>query len=466
MDVRDRPTERRAVRVARAGVAAGLALCIAGMLALAALQYAMPPTFAGPLGLNVPSVGHYQRTLLGGLDPVLRDRAFAVAFRILLGSAWLGYAVAVGLGLAVGAPPARLTLALSAAAAFLLAVWCPPSLSTDVYAYDAYARLKVYYDKNPYVTNPSALKAWGDPTALFVGYLEIPCVYGPIWMLTSMVGAAAARYASLWWHVALLKLLEAAALLAAALAGRELAERLRPGRGRLAAMAIGLNPLLLLEGPCNGHNDLLMMALMLWAAALHGRGRRAVGDLVLGLAIGIKFVPVAVVPWLALERGRGLRLGGRLREAALVGLLTLAPVALAYVPFWQGRATFTAQGQRAAWGQLDASYERAQHWLVARGLDGPRAAFAVRLIAQWPVLALYAGLTCMVAFGKSAGLWLDAWAFIALGLFIRSLGVQFPWYLTWPICTSLARWDPPRRALLAAACTGYAAITTTFDYCI
>lgn len=465
MDFRGWLAERRELRAGRLVVAAGATACAVFMLGFAALQYTMPATFSGGLGLNIPSVGHYQRTLLGGFDPALNDRTFINGFRILLGCAWGLYALALGLGLKVGAPPFGSIMALGGVTAFLLAVWCPPSLSTDVYAYVAYARLPTYYGKNPYVTAPSAMKAWGDPTAPFVGYLHIPCVYGPTWVLLSMAGAAATRDASLWWQVMLMKLLEAVALLAAAVAGRELAERFRPGRGRLAAMAIALNPLLMLEGPCNGHNDVLMMALMLWAAVLHGRGRRVVGDLVLSLAIGVKFVPAAVVPWLALERGRGLGLAGKLRETALAVLFTLSPVVLAYVPLWQGRATFTAQGQRAAWGGRDISYDRVEHWLLDRGFDQARAASLVQLLAQWPVVAVYAGLTLMVARGSSFGLWFDAWALLSLGLIAWSVGVRFPWYLSWPVCTTLTRWDPPRRAVFATLCLSYAAFTTTFDYC-
>jgi hypothetical protein len=464
MDIRGWLVERRELRLARWGVVIAATLCAACMLAFGALQYAMPPTFSSPLGLNLPSVSHYQHTLLGGVDPAVSEQTFVNAFHILLGSAWVCYAIALGLGLTVGAPPFRYTLALVGATAFLLAVWCPPSLSTDVYAYNAHARVKVNYDKNPYVTTPYELNEKGDPTTRFVGYLQIPCVYGPIWLLLSMAGTAATRHTSLWWQITLLKLLEAAALMAAAIAGRELGERFRPGRGRLSAMAIGLNPLLLLEGPCNGHNDLLMMALMLWAAVLYGRGLRRVGDLLLGLAIGIKFVPVVVLPWLALERGRGLSLVGRLRETMLIGVLTLTPVVLAYIPFWQGSATFTAQSQRASWGTIDPSYDQVQHWLINRGFDEARTARFVRLIVQWPVILAYAGLAYMVARGKSTGLWLDAWALFSLALIARSVGVRFPWYLAWPICTVLTRWDPPPRLVLAALCLGYAAITTLFDY--
>src|SRR5204863_5851009 len=90
-----------------------------------------------------------------------------------------------------------------------------------------------------------------------------PSGYGPVWTLISMALWGCLGWASAFWQLFGIKLLAATALLAAALAGRAIAERLEPGRGNLALLAIGLNPLFVLEGPGNGHNDLLMFALFM-----------------------------------------------------------------------------------------------------------------------------------------------------------------------------------------------------------
>jgi hypothetical protein len=204
---------------ARSLAVLGCVLCVASILGLAALQYFMP-RYESPMGLNFGGAVHFREVVLGGPHRPLSYATFEGRFRVLWYAAWAGYALAVGAGLAGGRLGDRAVMTLVVGLGLVLAFFCPPSLSTDSYAYVAYGRMRVIYNANPYASGPNALVDRHDPTAPFVGYLILPSVYGPVWTELSILVVAALRRWDLWWHVVAIKLIAAAALAGAALAGR------------------------------------------------------------------------------------------------------------------------------------------------------------------------------------------------------------------------------------------------------
>jgi hypothetical protein len=445
--------------------AGGSIACALALLAFGALQYLMPPSFPPPRwGHNSAGAEHYRRALsLGSLQPV-GDAAFRAWFRALLITAWAGYAAALFGGLLGGAPRASRCLPLIAALAFATAVGCPASLSYDCYAYVAFARMPVVYGLNPYFCTPKDLVPLGDPTGPIVGTCEMPSVYGPVWTILSAGLIAGLQHASLWWQVAGVKLVAAASLVLGAVAGSAVAGYYCPGRGPLALLAIGLNPLLVIEGPINGHNDLLMMALLLGGAVLWIRGWPAAGDLVLGLSVGIKFLPIVVLPWVLRERPRR---GGvaDIRLAVLACVLALGPTALAYVPFWRGAATFSVQAQRIQWGAPGRDLEAlgaVGRWLSSAGLPAPAGRIVGLVIGQWPLIDAYVVLSLWVLWRRVPGRWLDAWVMLTFGFVFWTMAVRYPWYLSWSLMACLTRWD--RLGMCISASWLVAAFSMSLDY--
>ncbi len=455
---------------ARAGVgradrlaSAGMTLCLASLIGFAALQYKLPRDLPSRWGENYAGARHFQQGLLGRVARPLPIPTFVVLFRTLLGGAWAGYAIALGSGLAGGVPRRASKLSAVGAVGIAMALWCPPSLSEDAYSYVAYGRMKADYSINPYAASPRSLAAFGDETAR-ISRSGLASVYGPVWTQVCVVEAAALRWAGLWGQVVGIKLLGAAALILAAAAGRAVAEHHFPGRGHLALMAIGFNPLLVIEGPGNGHCDLLMMALVLSAEALRLRGCPARGDLALGLAIGIKFLPAALLPWLLLERCRGRAPGDALRASAAALVLALAPTVLAFAPLRRDAAIVSAIERRSLWGTNldDAGLERmSQHFGVDR-LPAPASRLAMLVILQWPVVDLYLLLTVWLRSGLDRSRWLSAWTLLAVGLVTWTMTARYPWYMAWPLVVSLTRWDPLGIAL-STACLIYS-MMTMFNY--
>lgn len=431
---------------------AGVFLCVVSIVGFGGLQHLMPDDASSRWGLHPDSVTDLQKNWFGTSLPRVSAGTYFFWQRLLLVATWIGYAMLVIAGLRGGRVHPRWILILIVILALLLGLFCPPTLSTDTYAYAGFARMRVLYGLNPYLNTPSALRERDDPTGQVIHW-EIPCVWGPVWLLSSIQLIEFMRATALWWQVMAFKLVESAALVGAALAGRALTRIHDPERADLTLAAIGLNPLFLIEGPINGHNDLLMAALILTSAVLFQKQRDYSGALVMGLATGIKLISVVLIPWLMLASGR--RAGGAkgLARALLVAGLVLAPTIVGYLPLWEGTATFTAQRARL---HMDGPSEETDSLLLRGGRF---------LIGQGPIIAIYLGLSLwLFRRGKENG-WPFAWAVLALALIFLIMVIPYPWYFFWPLSIALTRWDR-WHLLLSTVCCGIGLVVWLMGYTV
>ena len=439
-------TDTRREAVLRTCAVIGVVITCTAILGLGALQYAMPEKLRCCWGFNWRGAEHFRQVMFGGHLPTLSPVVFVAWFRIFLIASWLGYAVAVVAAIRGGILKPKAILGVVVPLAVLLAVFCPASLSCDAYGYIAYARMQVVYGLNPYADTPRILLAHADPTVKFLVW-DIPTPYGPVWTVFSIMVVWLLRSVGLWWQLVAMKLVAAGGLIATALAGRIIADRLSPGKGNLTLLAIGLNPLFLIEGPGSGHNDLAMMALALIGAALVLNKRYILGDLLIGCSVGVKYVTAPILPWLIVERLRGKRP----REIALLALLAivivLGPTILCFAPFWQGADTFAGLGSR--WSQPQTPADR-DHSSATLGV-GPTepgtvkrfSGFSSAIARQWPLMIVFLILSLWVYLRGSEGSWLTAWALLSWCVIVWATGVRFPWYLVWPWAAALTRWDRP-----------------------
>ncbi len=74
---------------------------------------------------------------------------------------------------------------MTIAALHALVLLAPPLLSTDVFSYQAYARMGELYGINPYLHGPHAIAL--DPVYPFIGakWVTMPTAYGPVFTLLS-----------------------------------------------------------------------------------------------------------------------------------------------------------------------------------------------------------------------------------------------------------------------------------------
>jgi alpha-1,6-mannosyltransferase len=335
---------------------------------------------------------------------------------------WVAYAVVIVTSSRVR-PVLAISVVVALHAVFLLA---PPLLSTDIFSYLDYARLGAVHGLNPYTHTPSAVRQ--DPVFGLVGpkWDHTTTAYGPLFTLLSYPLAHLSLPNAVWAlkGIAALASLGCVGLVwrCARLLGRD---PLRP------ALLVGLNPLLLVYAVAGGHNDLLMMALMVGGVAL-ALGRERAAGAALVAAATVKASAAVVLPFMLA--------GSRRPRPVLIG----AAVALAVATLVSGLA-FDWQ----AWRFL--AVVRHQQQLVGSqsfplqvgrlfGLEQP---IAVTPIAQ-VALALTA-VALLVTVRRGAD-WVAASGWMLLAIVVAT-SFLLPWYTVWAL--PLAAISADRRLLAA-----------------
>jgi hypothetical protein len=295
---------------------------------------------------------------------------------------------------------------------FLLA---PPLLSHDVFSYIAYARLGVANHLNPYTHTPLDIPA--DPGFTHAGSIDAVSAYGPLFTLLTYPLSPLGVPAAFW----ILKVVAAVSSLGVVALVWRIALRLRRDP-LLPALAVGLNPLVLVHVVGGAHNEALtvlvtMAGVLLWVGA-----RETAGVVVATLAAGVKASAGLVVPFLVLRRP------ARLITAALATIAALAVLGLAVFGTHALDAFSLISSNQDRTSRYSIPYKTAQ--LLAALLpgnrldysDAVRAAFAIAFAAVfvWLLWRTWRGLTEP----------LDAIGWATFAVLIASAWLV-PWYILW-----------------------------------
>ena len=408
------PTRIRS-RVAEAswlGPAAGIALLLLAELTIVALAAARPSILSPPR--NIPFESWRGGPLQGLLSGVHGGRTeLKVYLLILVPAMGAGYAVALS-----GARrlPGRWIVA-GVVAAHAIVLLAPPLLLTDVYNYINYAKLGVVHHLNPYVHPPRA--APHDSIYPYATWHHQATPYGPIFTLATYPLARLGLPTGLW----ILKVGTALASLGCVGLLAACARRLDRPVGT-CAVALGLNPLLLIYGVGGVHNDYFMMVLLLagllWL--LQGRALAGGGAAVASIAVKLSAAPMALF----------VLLSGRPRRRVVVGavggaVLLLALFAIVFgtrAPGLTDQANtitnFSVPDDLAALLGLRATSRCAGHFY-------PCLNTTVSLIVTVAFAAAMLALGWR-AFRGADPLACAGWAGVAL---ILTLASVMPWYVLW-----------------------------------
>jgi len=288
---------------------------------------------------------------------LIADRAGGVALATALATAGLFLFYGLAHRLCRGQDGRRFW-AVVLLGALLLALanfFVAPITSLDLYDYIARGRITALYGGNPYVHAPE--KYPGDPMADYVSWRSATSAYGPLWEALS---ALLVRLAgpSLWSNILAQKALALAAYLLSLLFLAATLRRTAPQRALAGTLLFAWNPLVLMEGLGNAHNDMLMAAFLLGAFWMLDRARSSspaapplrllygtAALIFLAASILVKFITVLFLPFFLLALLSGEERAGKW---FLRGLVLLLPAALLvaehYALFWKWpeiAATFT-----------------------------------------------------------------------------------------------------------------------------
>jgi hypothetical protein len=241
----------------------------------------------------------------------------------------------------------------------------PALLSSDPFSYLMYGRITSLHGGNPYIDLPE--KFPNDPVLPLVYWQHVPSFYGPAW---TAISAALARAAGDNIGLAILMFRSTAAA-AAIGCGVLIWLTLRPAGPSAAAAGAALwlwNPLVPLEAGMSGHNDLLLVVLLLSSFVSARSGSAVMTGALWAGAATVKAAAMLLVPilgWMLLQRqALDWRLGRKVGGAA-------AAVALVLLGLWAvGRSPLEGAGV----GALGADTERYTNSLHELALAGVRLA--------------------------------------------------------------------------------------------
>jgi alpha-1,6-mannosyltransferase len=327
-------------------------------------------------------------------------------------------------------------------------LFAPPVASRDLWAYAAQGNMLVHA-VNPYTLGPSAVPgAFTDEVS--PRWVFSPAPYGPFWMQIShglvRISADQPTLAAM-----LLRIPSLVGVLLAVWTMRPVAARLG-GRVDLGVWMGLASPLALVLGVGGGHNDLLMVGLLVAGLAIVVRGSwsaLAVGAVVLGAATVVKSPAVAgvafAVPiWLYVRRPPGRRYPD-IRETILAsvvagafGVATMVVVTAAAGLGWAWVHEISSDVSVVNWFSVPTALAivvklASGHVAGATALDATMRTFrsvasaltGVVLAALWFVALRRAPLRCLVVGLAAAAVlvpavqpWYYCWALALAGLVV------------------------------------------------
>jgi alpha-1,6-mannosyltransferase len=325
-------------------------------------------------------------------------------------------------------------IGVSIAIAYGLLLVGPPLISQDVFGYLAFARLGALHGLDPYTHVPA--EAPTDASFPFIGWPFQHSPYGPLFTLGSYAIAPLGLAGGLWALKALAVGASLGAIALVATAAR------RMGRSaRVAAVFVGLNPVLLELAAGGAHNDTLVLLVLASALALAAghiasqtadertRADRMGRDgsyplrsaaAVMAVGVGVKASAGLVLPFIVLAPPRW-RERARVAGGAIAALAVLALVAV--VGF--GAHAFGFVGALGEQQQLIATHSlpaETARWVGLTGLPSWwRDLFLVGFVV---VLAVTLWLTARGADWRA----MAGWATLAL---LLSTAWLLPWYAIW-----------------------------------
>ncbi|MGH2939832.1 MAG: polyprenol phosphomannose-dependent alpha 1,6 mannosyltransferase MptB [Solirubrobacterales bacterium] len=403
-------------------LAASLLICVSATrseLLLPSTLHPLPGWLAGPLD---------------GAGASLGLAAVIVTFLVLL----ISYGIAANTAQRLS--PRTVIAAILALHAMVL--FAPPLFSSDVFSYSAYARIGSVYGANPYLHGPSAFPLEALHPLIGVQWAATPTVYGPLFTALSylLVPLGIAAEVLAYKAVAAVSSLVLIALIWKA-------ARLRGLDSTKAAALVGLNPVIVLFGVGGGHNDLLMLAIMVGGLYVLLQRRDLSSGALMVTATAVKLTAGLLLPFaLMAERGAGRRPGAR--RSLLLGATaaTAAILVLAYTFFGSGPLQMLGtlhgiQGEGGAQSVVGFP-------LTAIGLPGLIAPAGTALTVVF--LLVFGWLLRRVWIGKLDWIAGAGWATVCL---LLTTGFLVPWYVAWLI--PLAALSGDRRLLAASiALTG------------
>ncbi len=320
--------------------------------------------------------------------------------------------------------------------------------SQDMLTYGLYGHMVTVQHVNPYGTPPNLQNI----LQTLVG-VKVTTPYGPVWtdisVLLALVTKNGIGESSIASTILVFRVLGLVAHLLNVVLLWAILTRVKPEMRLSATLLYAWNPLILLFGIAEMHQEIVLVCLILAAILFFQRNSPTIGWLFVLLASLVNFLWLPLLPLffrLMLRQSRILRIGHRLLWWGGMLLISLVVVVLAYAPYWH------AIGFTGIAAQLQHTFlqDTSVNSLDAALLHLPMPSAWVTSPHHWSFFVLgLAGLFLLL------GLWLadtlelvalfSGWLLLILGVL---LPIYWPWYLIAPLVLALCSTN--RRTILVA----------------
>lgn len=177
----------------------------------------------------------------------------------------------------------------------LIAVFCIPADSSDLFAYVARGYQQLNYESNPFANVIADIQGWQhNPLLANTQWQHNPSPYGPLFMLFTRF-IAWLSFNNLWLAMLNFKF----ANLAAFILILSILEHAKISSKFYALIA--LNPFIIIETIWNGHNDIYMALTILLALYLSHKAKYNLAILALIASILIKYISVVLLPLILIQ---------------------------------------------------------------------------------------------------------------------------------------------------------------------
>ncbi len=163
----------------------------------------------------------------------------------------------------------------------------PTILSYDIFNYIATAKVAFLYGENPYVVMP--IEFINDPILLFMHAANKTALYGPVWIGLTLFPHILG-FGNFLLTLFSFKLVIAGFYILSNILIYKLV------KNWFSVIIFALHPLVIIETLISGHNDIVMIGLVLIAYLLLKKKRILFAAIFLFLSIGIKFATIFLLP--------------------------------------------------------------------------------------------------------------------------------------------------------------------------
>jgi hypothetical protein len=227
--------------------------------------------------------------------------------------------------------------------AFHVTLFMMPGLyTTDMFSYVMYSHIAGVLGVNPYTSPPS----WFPDVRVFHWIHPIwhnaPSIYGPAWIDLTLPLARAVASATDVNKVLAYKALVNVAHLFGVIFLAYIVHQVRPGRVLESVVLYAWNPMIVFEFGGNGHNDAVMVSVMLLGLALYVSQAAWIGLVTLTVSMLLKMTSLFLLPYYVMAWAREQKSWLRFLGVGLLATLTVPVVVSAfYWPWWTGIETIS-----------------------------------------------------------------------------------------------------------------------------